>query len=113
MTVDLLTRLRPLYEEDRKAAAPTQVSDIVEPRRRVTEWKEELERKDGAAVADVARLAEKNATLRSKVERMRTVTTHLQSESSAVFKVMNEILSLCHKTNGAMTEVMNLKQWEL
>lgn len=111
-TVEQLTKLRVLYKEGQKVAALAQAADVAELRRRVTWLEGDLEAKI-LPLKTLPGLAEENATLRLKVERMRTATTHLQSESHAVFMVTDQIRVLCDNMEGAMTEETNPKQQEL
>lgn len=72
---------------------PAQVTDVLELRWRVTELEGELEEKK-LQLQTLTGLAEKIATLQSKVKGMRSATTCLQSEGDAVFMMMDEIRAL-------------------
>lgn len=51
--------------------------------------------------------------MRSKVEKMLTMTTRVQLESDAVFIVMDETWALCHKTKGEVMETTSLMNGSL
>lgn len=112
MTVDTLTTLRLLYKQGLTVAALVQLVDVFELRRRVTKWEGELEVKV-LQLQMLPVLAEKNATMLSKLEMTRTEMTSLHSESDAVFMMMFEILALRIKTEGVVTKVTSLIQREL
>lgn len=111
-TVDTLTKLCLLYEEGRRVALQVQVADFMELRWRVKELEGELEKKR-LQLQTLPGLVLENATLQSKVERMRTATTPIQSEWDGFFMVKDEIRTLYNKTKGVVTEVKNLKQREI
>lgn len=92
-------------------AAPAQVANVLELRWRVTELGRELGEKK-LQLQTILGLATEKATLRSKGEMMRTVTTHLQSENDVVLMLMDAIKAFCEKTKGVVTAVTNLKQRE-
>lgn len=95
-TAESLTKLRLFYKEGQKVAALTQVAHVVKLRWMVTELEEVPEEKE-LQLHTLPSLPEGNTTLRSKVERMRTATSPLQSGSNVVFIVMDEIRALRDK----------------
>lgn len=58
-------------------------------------------------------LAEEKSTLRSKLERMCTSRTSLQSESGAIFMVMDKTRALCNKRKSVVREVPTLNKRSL
>lgn len=72
----------------------------------------ELEEK-GLQLRTSPGLAEKNATLGSKVERTRTATIRLQSESEAVLMVVDETRALRDQMKDVVTSVTSLGNGEL
>lgn len=110
--MDTLTKPCLFHREDGKVVALGQAADLVELRWRVIELEEELEMKR-LQLQTSEGLVEENATLQSKAERMRTATTHIQSESDAVFMLMDKIWGLFNKKKGVVTKVKNLKQRDL
>lgn len=90
---------------------PAEVVHFLELKRRVTELKEELEKKE-LQLQSLASLAKEITTLRFKVPRVLVTTARLQTKSNGVFMVMDEIRALYNMKRGVVTEMTNLKQRE-
>lgn len=108
-TVDLHTKLCLLYEGGLRVVLPVQVALVVELSRRVTELGGKFDGKE-LQLQVLSCLAEEKAFLRSKVTRVRTAMTGLQSESDAVVMVMDKIRPFSTKTKDVGKKIKNLRK---
>lgn len=90
-------------------AAPAQLVDFVDLKRRVTDLDGALEKKE-LLLQMRPGLDDENAAMRSQVERMRSTETILQLECDVVLMVMDEFRTLRDKTKNVVTEMKNLKK---